>query len=708
MLALAATQAPTLTGQCPAVSEVPSRDKMCLAFRITVKNALAEPLEWQDGTCEQGSLLAVDPHNESNLVPLPASGEVFIPAGRERRLFAWRNRTAGTECRLDEKQEPLGSFRLRLHDKTPQATVTLFYRVHRQDLGRKVLSQPGWLAPPLGTAGYWGWNISAPESVWGDLTGMSSMTYIVAGCGAPSVSRHGVALETKATAEHRPTAECATADCTETFNDCCIAQAEYVCDQVNHWVPQIAPTGKDYEPSICTADGSWSNPENGVCTSRCGLDPEDPFAEVIDGAYEELYTCQRGFELKGRGTPHSCPPKSSHCSHPQPGYKRHCGQAELHWIVQGINESTGDVSKCPPYHGCCVSSCGPWPNGLNLKNTPSVDGRSTAYTCEKGFVMDDQWSNEVNGSTTMTCEWSEEYGGYSFSPPEPPTCRCIKGHGVAVPTGWAHKVIDASKLVLTCGGHAKAYKCIGGILTQTPDGDADAQYCCTGNLVSPVTDQTPCLQGLRRASTQTEVIFVLAGIAVISLLSMVWCCYRRKGLHSDKNELRAALIGGLQTGSGVGTTVSAGGSIRTSWIDPRMSFASQLQARVERAADQRSRRDYNTQDSNSQRDFAASSRTVESISSLGSQQMDFGRSRPASPSSSASSSRRIAQFKGGTAPEMIPFETLSLHGKIGTGRKIPCCTDCTWSLRTSTVELDVITCIMSLHRYANKTCRCIV
>ena len=685
LLALAASS-PALSDPCPAVDPVPAEAEMCLKFEITVKNALPDPLDWwsADCTASGGYLLAVN-QSDGGKVPLPPDhdDEVFIPAGGERKLFAWQDKPASGECKdVHPDSEPQGAFALHLRDGPADAIFTLFYHVHQKSREVHVLAPQGWSAPALGNVpahsggAYWGWNISTstPPSSWGGFDGTSSMTYTVAGCTQPMVPRHGTDPANWARATKSPSVQgedsCKDKNCATLFDNCCVSQAEYECDSHNHWQLDPPDSSPEYSPSICTADGSWSNPQQ--CTSHCGPDPEDAFADVENGDYEEIYTCKLGFSLKGLGPPHSCPPNDGQCSHEQPGYRRTCdpNSAEKGWVISG-DESTGDVSQClPPDAGCCVSTCGSWPLGTNLQNEPAADGKSTTYTCETGFVME----GGKNDTLRMECSWNDAAGGgYALSPQDPPECHCEQDP-LTVPDGWKSITVDSTRLQITCEGEdPQTYKCSGGVLKSMTATDTQDTFCCTGTFDSPVTYPKPCGKGKLPSPDELKWILIGAGGAVGLL---VCCCcmgirWAKKG--NQRDGLRTTLIDIVA--AGVGTSVSPTGSdTRSTGIDPRMSFASQMQARVERAADERSRRDLSIQSGGGDRarGSTASSPSGHSTASgsryaggTGGGTGGTGRSRPDTSSSTASS--RIEQFKGGSAPDMIPFESLKLLGKIGTG-----------------------------------------
>ena len=164
-----------------------------------------------------------------------------------------------------------------------------------------------------------------------------------------------------------------------------------------------------------------------------------------------------------------------------------------------------------------------------------------------------------------------------------------------------------------------------------------------------------------------ELILVGAIAAGVLLLCFMCVCVRwRKRGDGGRNDggLSGGLLGDAANEFGTTTDLPSSEHARSSWIDSRMSFASQMLARVERAADEREKRE-------ERRDMNEGSNR--SMASSGGTQGKGGTGRTGQGSArssglNAASSSRIAQFKGGHAPDMIPFSALKLLGKIGTGR----------------------------------------
>lgn len=346
LAALSLTLCPAAVGDCPAVTEPPA--DRCLGLEITVKNVLPVPLEWWSVDCADGGLLVVK-QDGSGYEPLPARGDMFIPAHGERKLFVWAAKVV-PGCVLAELVPPAGTFVVHVHEGEPTEIITLYYANQRESPVHSVLAPFGWEAPgPAGGAAgsdYWGWNISEPASHWDGASGTSSVTCVFAGCPRPEVPRHGENPPTPATAEKNPAfsrdLECVDYNCGTIYNACCWSQAEYKCDTADNWELSPATSDPAYAASVCTAGGTWSNPQK--CTTDCGSDPEDLHAIEVDGDYLETYTCKRGFELQGLQEPHSCPPSGQHCSHPQPAYNRQCDRTDREWRVIG-NKSTGMLCK---------------------------------------------------------------------------------------------------------------------------------------------------------------------------------------------------------------------------------------------------------------------------------------------------------------------------------------------------------------------------
>ena len=603
--------------------------RTCKALNITVENALDVPLEWSSPTCPHGSLLALDA--DGAMVRLPDEGDIFIAAHSRRHLFAFAE-PGDAGCALSAVD---GVVVLRLHGGSAAAIFNLFYITEQHP-------NPGWEAPKLGTSDFWGWNISSTANHWAGPDGVSRTTYVVAGCKHPPVPRHGMVPEKWATAESRGGLSCLGTACDEHFTQCCFSQAEYECDSHNHW--QLKPSA---EPSICLPDGRWSHPQ--TCTSECGLDPEDVHAVAEDSGYTVSYTCDRGFQLHGDRKHRSCPPGLA-CSHPQPGYQRRCDRTHQQWTIEG-NATIGDVSNCPQQdEGCCTSSCGDWYDIFHGHNQPAADGKSTVYRCEPGFIMVSPDYEGTREDLVMNCSWSAQ--GWTFSPPDPPACRCKDEGALAVPRGWTHKKLGAATILIECDGQdAHNYVCSEGKLENVDEG----QFCCTGTFETPVVYPQPC--GSRSPFDWLGRPHAIGAIAIaVSLLCCCSCVYLRctkQGRHRS-TDLRASLI---NRSTGVGRLVSPGGQRTTGGIDQRLSFASQMQARVERAAEERSRREHHSGKKSSTRSVGSSLWDVEGGGTASS-----SRSMP-----DTSSSKRIAQFKGRNTPEMIPFESLQLMGKVGAG-----------------------------------------